>query len=295
MDLRIPSIEVPGSAQKSLTGAYLRGFVSRKPGYLEPGSSGVELYTRGEGVRIPGGEQLARYMRLCDFAPGRGVPLTWPHILATPMQLSLVTAPGFPVRLAGLIHLKHRILQHRPLVAGEVVDIEARVRPHVDTSRGNEFDLETHIEARDGVVWSETLTFLARGPRSRPPRRHRAETETPRWTDAYHFPAPANMGRRYARVSGDYNPIHLSTVTARWFGFRQPIAHGMWTLSRSLAALIGNRDALAVEAEFRSPVMLPAELELLSREDGDLVEFELYTTGGNRPTLNGSLRTPDPI
>lgn len=296
MDLRIPSIEVPGSAQNSLAGTYLRGFMSRKPAYLEPGSAGVELHTRRDGFVMPGGEKLARYAHVCDFAPARGVPPTWPHILATPLQLSLVTAPDFPVRFAGLIHLQHRIWQRRPLVAGETMNIEARIMPHVDTTRGNEFDLETRIEARDGLAWTETLTFLARGPRSRPPRRRNRDEDTaPRWTDAYRFPAPANIGRRYARVSGDFNPIHLSTVTARWFGFSQPIAHGMWTLARSLAALVGNREAIEVQAEFRSPVSLPAELELLSREEGDSMEFELHTVGGNRPTLIGSLRTPEDV
>lgn len=289
MDLRIPSIEVPGSVQNSLTGAYLRGFLSRKPGHLEPGSGGVELCADQEEVQVPGGKLLSQYAALCGFAPGRGVPPTWPHIMATRMQLGLVTAPQFPVRLAGLIHLKHELHQLRPLAVNETVGVQARILPHEDTTRGNEFRLVTDIHAREGLVWSETLTFLARGLRSRPPRGSRNGDDSPRWTDAFEFAAPASIGRRYARVSGDFNPIHLSSVTARWFGFSRPIAHGMWTLARCVGALMGNRDSLSLQAEFRSPAFLPTTLQLLSREEGDHSDFELRNSETERACLVGAL------
>ena len=46
-----------------------------------------------------------------------------------------------------------------------------------------------------------------------------------------------DVGRAYAEVSGDHNPIHTSRIGARLFGFPRPIAHGMWTQARCLAAL----------------------------------------------------------
>ena len=49
--------------------------------------------------------------------------------------------------------------------------------------------------------------------------------------------APADIGRQYAKVSGDYNPIHLSAVSAKLFGFPTAIAHGLWNKARTLAAL----------------------------------------------------------
>jgi acyl dehydratase len=50
--------------------------------------------------------------------------------------------------------------------------------------------------------------------------------------------APADIGRRYGLVSGDMNPIHLSAPSAKLFGFRQAIAHGLWTKARALAAML---------------------------------------------------------
>ena len=46
-----------------------------------------------------------------------------------------------------------------------------------------------------------------------------------------------DLGRRYAAISGDYNPIHLGALSAKLFGFKQAIAHGMWSKARCLAAL----------------------------------------------------------
>ena len=67
-----------------------------------------------------------------------------------------------------------------------------------------------------------------------------------------------DLGRRYAAVSGDHNPIHLYPLTAKALGFKRQIAHGMWSLARCVAAL-ENRlpDAVTVDAAFKKPIFLP--------------------------------------
>ena len=93
--------------------------------------------------------------------------------------------------------------------------------------------------------------------------------------------APADIGRRYARVSGDYNPIHLSAPTAKLFGFPQAIAHGLWNKARTLAAL-GEHLPVAnieIEVEFKKPVRLPGEVVLMSSAAGSSGELELNGTG----------------
>ncbi|TFZ33072.1 acyl dehydratase, partial [Pseudomonas syringae] len=72
--------------------------------------------------------------------------------------------------------------------------------------------------------------------------------------------ASAQIGREYAKVSGDYNPIHLSAPSARLFGFPRAIAHGMWPKARALAAPGEHLPAPNAEnsAQFPKPVRLPA-------------------------------------
>jgi acyl dehydratase len=75
-----------------------------------------------------------------------------------------------------------------------------------------------------------------------------------------HWDLPSGLGRRYARASGDRNPIHLHPLTARLFGFPRHIAHGMWTFARALAGTgaVAGSEQLTARAEFKAPVLLPS-------------------------------------
>ena len=80
---------------------------------------------------------------------------------------------------------------------------------------------------------------------------------------------PGDIGRRYAAVSGDRNPIHLHPLTAKLFGMKAPIAHGMWTKARCLAALESTLpDAYTVDVSFRKPILLPGRVTFDARDDG---------------------------
>ncbi|MEV4339612.1 MaoC/PaaZ C-terminal domain-containing protein [Streptomyces sp. NPDC049590] len=99
----------------------------------------------------------------------------------------------------------------------------------------------------------------------------------------------ADVGRRYGAVSGDRNPIHLYPLTARLFGFPRPVAHGMWTLARCLAAH-GGPAATVVRARFRAPVPLPGTVTYGADGGG---RFELRGADG-RLCVAGSVTARRP-
>ena len=78
---------------------------------------------------------------------------------------------------------------------------------------------------------------------------------------------PANMGRQYAAVAKDNNPIHTSALAAKAFGFPGVIMHGMYFIVRAAAecqAVVEKSDGLGklgypveVTAKFVRPVVLP--------------------------------------
>jgi acyl dehydratase len=97
------------------------------------------------------------------------------------------------------------------------------------------------------------------------------------------------MGRRYARVSGDYNPIHLSNITAKLFGFDQAIIHGMWSKARCLAAL---QDQLPeagyrVIVNFQKPLFLPSNVLFYSDKESENTSFSLFSESGQYAHLDG--------
>jgi hypothetical protein len=200
---------------------------------------------------------LARYDRVCGFRLTDTLPATYPHVLAFPLAMRLMSAMEFPFPVVGLVHVANRITLRRPIDASESFDLSVNsenLRPH---DRGQQFDVVAVATIAGEEVWRGVATYLSK-------------TAAPGSTKRDHPPAPAasaawrvprRVGTDYADVSGDHNPIHTSRVGARLFGFTRPIAHGMWTKARCLAALEGRLPAAyTVDVAFKLPILLPGRV-----------------------------------
>ena len=145
------------------------------------------------------------------------------------------------------------------------------------TRSGLELDLWADARAvgSDPAGWTLRMVVLTRSRDARGPQRSaRPWVDTDRrWDVRRPLVVPVDAGWAYARVSGDYNPIHLNLLTARPFGYPRPIAHGWWTLARTLASLgldetppEGER---ALEVTYRAPVLMPSTpTAVASADDG---------------------------
>ncbi len=240
--------------------------------------------------------QLARYRGVCGIGGAGALPIAYPHVLATPVHLALLASPRFPVRLLGLVHVANVIEQRRPLAPDEGGRLVVWLDGHRETARGQEFDLETEWRQGERWLWRETCTFLARrraGGREGLRRDASDQPQEATPVQCTSFRAPAGLGRQYGLLSGDLNPIHLSDVTARAFGFRTAIAHGMWSLARCAAEMpAAVFDAhVRFEVQFKLPVLLPSWLILERWPAGEGgVEFALRDAQGERPHLSGRVQ-----
>jgi acyl dehydratase len=211
-----------------------------------------------------------------------------------PLHVALLTHPRFIVRLMGLIHVANEIHQVRALPVDGSLRLRTWIEGHRDTDRGHEFELFTEAEDAAGTAWHEKSTLLARrtgggGRSARQALRYDkpAPAEMPVMTD---IEVPRSVGRRYGWLSGDLNPIHLGDRGAGLFGFDRAVAHGMWSMARTLAAL--GTDALAppvrVQVDFKFPLFLPniAHLQHWPRDGRCL--FVLKDAETERPHLAGS-------
>jgi acyl dehydratase len=236
-------------------------------------------------------ERLASYDRVCGFDVSDRLPATYLHMLAFPLHLTLMTDGTFPFPAIGLVHIYNRIVQRRPVTVGERFSLKVwptALEPH---PRGRQFSVLTEARVGEELVWEEVSTNLRRGGGS--DSGGEAERSVP---SAEGLPAaatwklPAALGRRYGAVSGDLNPIHMHPLTARLFGFRSAIAHGMWTKARCVAAL-GPRlpDAFTVEVAFRKPILLPATVEFAqdAGEGSDGLRFGVRDAREGAPHLDG--------
>ena len=90
-------------------------------------------------------------------------------------------------------------------------------------------------------------------------------------------------------MSGDHNPIHLSAITAKAFGFPRAIAHGMWTAARALSSVEGRLPgAYRYDAGFRRPVLLPGRVRAGAHVDADgSLTLGVVSEDGGRTHLVG--------
>jgi acyl dehydratase len=264
------------------------------PGVRKQGTQLPDLALTRHDVAIDAGH-VAAYTAVCGFPTKDTVPLTYPHLLAFPLHLAIMTDGSFPFPAIGTVHLENSITQHRPVTVTEKLQVTARavnLRAH---PKGRVFDLVTTVHALGELVWEGTSTYLRRG---RGDDSGAAGTSFPEVAPGpVTWRLPGNLGRQYAAVSGDHNPIHLYPVTAKALGFPRQIAHGMWSKARCVAAL-ENRlpDAVRVDVAFRKPILLPGSVAFGSRplaagEDGPGYAFSLTSPKSGAPHLAGRTHT----
>ncbi len=246
---------------------------------------------------------LAAYAKVCGFALRDHLPPTYPHVLAFPLQMAVMADGRFPFGAVGLVHVENRIAQRRPVAVGEELTLCVRptkLQPH---PKGQTFTLQTVALSNGEVVWDETSTFLRRGKPSPDAEfadgrdiEDKAQTQPGGALEG--VPASAewrlggDLGRRYAAVSGDRNPIHMHALPAKLLGFPAAIAHGMWTKARCLAALESRLpDAFEADVRFRKPIVLPARVEFASAAEADsAITFAVRDAKRNTPHLDGRIK-----
>lgn len=227
------------------------------------------------------GDDLAAYNRVCGFGMADTLPLTYPHIVVFPMAVQLMARPSFPLPLAGLVHIRNSITQHRAIGVDEPLTVRvelSELRPH---PKGRQFDIVASAAVDGETVWEETSTNLQRGSGDEDSDAG-PSLEDDDLRDSASWRLPKDLGRRYAGVSGDINPIHLHPLSARLFGFPKPIAHGMWTKARAVAALDERLPAACtVDVEFRKPLLLPATVGFATRQLPDGWAFAVRSRSGS--------------
>lgn len=259
-----------------LSGLYLKAASKRK-------ISGDNLPRYGLRCGINVDERnLDAYRKLCLFTADGRLPPTYPHVMAFALQMQLLTAKDFPFPLLGLVHLGNRIRVLRPLGGISRLRFAVSVdnlQPH---EKGATFDLRTDAEDGLGLIWSESSRMLCRGMKLEGEVPGVAAAEPLEMSELTRWYADTDIGRRYAKVCGDYNPIHLSAMSAKLFGFPQAIAHGMWSKAMAVAHLRGHlpRSGYEVAVDFHKPVRLPSEVILDGSAEAPSGQFRLSGHGG---------------
>jgi acyl dehydratase len=236
---------------------------------------------------------LADYSRVCRLPLNDVLPATYPHMLTFPLQMALMSDRSFPFALPGLVHARNRIEVLRPIGADALLDLEVWAENFAQHRKGAAVDLKASVSAGGQEVWRSTSTYFARGAKA-PEGAPEAEIEVQvgdlsRAVATWRIPDDA--GRRYGKVSGDVNPIHLSAITAKAFGFKRAIAHGMWVKARVLGALSGRLpDAMSIDVSFRKPLFIPSTVTLSTAQEDGGWDFAVRNAKSETEHVVGTIR-----
>jgi acyl dehydratase len=261
-----------------------------------PGAPGPNTSVRPTGLHAPAWRPRTDLVqRYADVVgSGAALPLTFPAVVVTQLYRDLLGGADLPVNGMGLVHVATTLWASDSLPATSPWQVSAWVERARHTRSGLEIDLGARCAAND-ASWTSRMVVLARAPAARGAE----ATGSPDlpdhgddWGVRAVLDAPADAGRRYAEVSGDYNPIHLHPATARLFGFARAIAHGWWVLPRALALLGADesprRGERYLEVAYVRPVMLPSRVSVLGRVEDETTAFVARRDDG-KPHFGGRL------
>lgn len=283
--------EIELSSPPSILDVYGRAVVSALPVVGASGGSLPDDVLTLRGYRVDA-DNLAEYTKVCGLRFGDTLPLTYPFVLAFPIVMKLMVSKGFPFAAMGSVHAENTIEQVRPISVTEPLDFRVHAENMREHRKGILVDVVTSVNVGRETVWRQTSTFLnqQRTSLSGQPKPEPERADVP--------PVPTSTLRvdrktidRYAAVSGDRNPIHVSTLGARAFGFPRTIAHGMWSAAAALSAVEGRiPDAVTYSVRFGKPVLLPATVNLYATREGTGWDLALRHPKKLYPHLTATLR-----
>lgn len=251
------------------------------------------VQVRWSGIR-PDLQRVSRYRTVCAHPDDGFLPPTWLETLFMGPMATAVMSEVFPFSPLGIIHLRQTVAPRRPVRPTEVLEATCRLAAVREVDKGFESDMAMELHSRDELVWTGQATLLSRNKATRSRvkgggERKAPEVETEGWR-VVEVEASADLGRRYAAASGDYNPHHLYGLTARLFGYKRPIAQGIWTLGRALAEVHAELgEAWSAEVEWKRPVFLPGEVALRFKEAEGSTLVEVRSAGKGVPHLVGEV------
>jgi acyl dehydratase len=233
--------------------------------------------------------------RIAGFGEEAGaVPPFYCATWETALALQMFAGMEQPLPLGAIVHVSTELVWARPLRPGDAVRCRVELDRVEPARRGFRMTVLARNWLGAGQLCCQSTSVFqvrtggtddpGRAP-SRPADRAGAVVPDDGWTELVRWDLSGSAGRRYARVSGDYNPIHLWGLTARPFGFRAPILHGYCIAARAAHSLIehclgGDPGALRrMRIAFRAPLPLPATARLLVNDDGPEHGFRVATPG----------------
>lgn len=232
---------------------------------------------------------LSRYLDICGFENNGIIPAIYFMMLSQSLQMYMMTQEQFPFSVLGLIHLENTLKQYKVLHANQAYGLSCCFGEIETRKNGYAFKFIITVMLADEVVAEGTSTYFYKQYNNNLSQdQKRNETSRHNMCVDQKWSLTENIGRHYAILSGDFNLIHLHAFTAKPFGFKQAIAHGMWSKAKILANL-DLPEQYEIQVTFKSPMYLPSEVQFLMFCDLNKTDFKVQDHNLNKTHIIGQV------
>jgi hypothetical protein len=189
---------------------------------------------------------------------------------------------GLPYPLVKVMNAGCRIEQHGRLPSDQPLRVRARIEAIDDDGKRAIITQRviTGTEKDPELVIADLRAFVPLSGKKESGGKPNGKTEKARPSvpedvrELAFIRLGADAGLDFAKLTGDFNPIHWIAPYARASGFRSVILHGFATFARAIEALnrarfAGNPYALSwIDARFTRPLVLPARVGVYASTEG---------------------------
>ena len=233
-------------------------------------------------------QQLERYRQCFNFSDN-SIPLSFLFVATQQVQLSYLSQKSLSIKLLGLVHVSIEFEQHALLDPSAAYQVEVSLGEQCWSEKGLQFDLVVNFVNEQKIVAGFVSRYIqitnktSGKPR---PRQNEIAQQSSDWTTVKEISFSSRVGRDYASISKDYNPIHLTPWLSKWFGFKRPIVHGMYSVAVILSAQ-KRQQLCRASFRFTKPILMPNSATLLAdgsrwalllEDDRTAVEAEIITS-----------------
>ncbi len=222
------------------------------------------------------------------FFPHWAMPVAAPTLRDLPYPLTRVLNGGCRVQINQPLPRNEALI-----VRGKLTDIDEDERRVVLTQR-----VVTGTASAPNALMTDIYAIVPLGGGK---DKGKAAKEKPRVPSDAHeiasFRLGSDAGLSFAKLTGDFNPIHWIPLAARAAGFPNVILHGFGTLARAYEAL--NRGVFGgdvhrlkvLDVKFTRPLVLPHDLSVFVRAHGADSEVFVGDALGGPAYMTGRFET----
>lgn len=215
-------------------------------------------------------QRLERYRNYFGFNQ-HSLPLPFLFIATQNEQLQLFTHSRTAIRPLGLVHTHIEFEQLVELDPMQTYQFKLELQNERRIERGLAFEVLGTFFCNGEKVAFYRSGYLMLMPQKRSGSKAKNSSLPIERSQISRFTLDVKQAREYARLSGDFNPIHLAKWSAKLFGFNSPIIHGMYMVAR-LQALISDTSLPDPAAfVFKRPILLPSEVKIVKEGNKTLV------------------------